>query len=536
MPMYSIKSVSDSMEQAGSSTGCPESWRFELQKTKLLIIPAILLVLGGCAMEVTPGNPNQTVPVTQPAQTQSVATTVPVATKPPLAPEDQAKLKEWEEKIYPGTTINKIDVSGLTLDQAKKKVEKELMDPLKDRRVRFSYANKKNYMSYNKLEVAIDETVYQQALANGKDATDEEKLKFIEEGKPLELDPVLVFNDAYVLEMMEEIQENLTALSHQFAAKRVDGKVVLKSGATEEVLDRDAFQAAVREAVDFSPKNNPYIEVPVTKIPVTITQAQLDAIDKRIARFSSNYGWSYDARKFNVKHAAGKISGSLIMPGQEFSFNQSIGGGAGTSNGFQNSGVYVGLDMVTEPGGGVCQVSSTMYNVILKLGITPTQRKNHGMSIGYLPPGMDAVIYAPSLDLRFKNPFDDPIYITTSADGDTLTFNVYGAADAMGGYSYKYEQEVYKEEKAEIKEMKDPTIPKGAIVLDPVPHNGSSARVYKLTYKNGKLISRKLYTDNTYRRSDGIRRIGTGVGSQVNKKWYFERKVLQYPKGWDGPR
>lgn len=504
-----------------------------MHRLKFFAVPLLLLFLAGCSMEVSEGSV-----ITQPAastqgtvvQTQAPAQTKPQPiTKPGLSAEAKAKIAEWETKIYPGTSIGKIDVSGLTLEEAKEKVNEALLAPLKERRVRFSYVNKKNYMSYERLKVGIAEDVFQAALENGKDAPEEDKLKFIENGKTLKVEPALSYDESYVEEMMAEIQEKLTDFSRQHVATRKDGQVILKENATEDVLDKEAFKAAVKEAVDFSTKNNPYIEVPVTKIPTKVTQDDLDAINTKLTSFTSYYGWSYDARKFNVGHAAKKISGSLIMPGQEFSFNQSIGGGAGTTNGFSKSAVYKGTQVVQEPGGGVCQVSSTIYNVILKLGINPTQRKNHGMSISYLPPGMDAVVYAPSLDLRFVNPFDHPIYITAKADGDALTFNVYGAKGSMGGYSYKYESEVYKEDKAAIKEVEDKTIPKGAIVLDPTPHNGSSVRVYKITYKDGKRISRKLYTDNTYRRADGVRRIGTGVGKQINKNWFKDREVLKYP-------
>lgn len=502
---------------------------FNLHRTKFLAVPLILLFLAGCTMEVSEGSVNtQPAGTTQGAVVQAPTQTQPAA-KPGLPAEAQAKITAWEDKIYPGTSIGKVDVSGLTLNEAKEKVEEQLMEPLKERRVRFSYVNKKNYMSYEKLNVVIGEDVFQAALANGKDGSDEDKLKFIENGKPLQVEPVLAYDESYVDEMMEEIQLRLTEFSRQHVALRKDGKVRLKENATEDVLDKDAFKSAVKEAVDFDPKNNPYIEVPVNKIPTKVTQAQLDAVDTKLTSFTSYYGWSYDARKFNVGHAAKKISGSLLMPGQEFSFNQSIGGGAGSTNGFSKSAVYKGTDVVQEPGGGVCQVSSTIYNVILKLGINPTQRKNHGMSIGYLPPGMDAVVYAPTLDLRFVNPFDHPIYITAKADGDALTFNVYGAKGSLGGYSYKYESVKYKEDKAQIKQVNDKTIPQGGIVLDPTPHNGSSVRVYKITYKDGKRISRKLYTDNTYRRADGVRRIGTGVGEQIKKNWYKDREVLKYP-------
>lgn len=504
---------------------------------KLLMIPAILILLAGCTLTPgetkSPGSPQTTQPG---IVITSGLTTTPPVTKPPLPDADMALLADWENKIYTGTTLKGIDLSGLTVEEAKLKVEKALMDPIKDRQVRFSYANTKDYMSFKRLKVAIDPAVYVDALALGKDGTPLEKLDYIKSGKKVDLRPVLTYDKAYIKEAVDYAAGIVRQFSRQSIAKKVDGKVILNKDAQELTLDKAAFTKALEAVIDFNPKNNKYIEAPITKVATKVTQADLDRITTKLTTFSTNYGWSYDARKYNVKLAAGMISGSLVMPGQEFSFNRTIGGGAGKDNGFQTSGIYVGLDMVQEPGGGVCQVSSTMYNTLLNLGITPTQRDNHGMLVSYLPPGMDAVIYAPDLDLRFINPFDSPLYITASADGETLTFNIYGAKGVLGGYTYKYESEVTGVNKAVIKEIKDKTIPVGAIVLDPSPKDGSKVRVYKLTYKDGVLIKREKYTDNEYQRSDGILRTGTGKGKEVDKNWYVDRNVKQYPPGWTAPK
>lgn len=510
-----------------------------MQLKKLLMIPTMLIVLAGCSMGLTQGGP--TTPGSSEITKNAGATTTPITTaapvtKPPMATEDVALISEWDTKIYPGTTIGQIEVGGLTIEEAMAKIQKELMDPIKDRQVRFSYANTSDYMSFKRLKVAIDDAVYTKALALGKEGTPEERLAYIKTGQPVELTPVLTYDEDYIKEAVNYAAQIVRQTSRQAVAKRVDGKVMLKPDAAEETLDKEALTEAIKAAIDFDPKNNKTIKATVTKTPTIVTQEDLNSITTKLTSFSTIYGWSYDARKYNVKLAADMISGSLIMPGQEFSFNRSIGGGAGESNGFKASGVYVGLDMVQEPGGGVCQVSSTLYNVLLNLGITPTQRDNHGMRVSYLPAGMDAVIYAPDLDLRFVNPFDTPLYLTASADGDQLTFNMYGAKGTLGGYSYKYESEVYEVNPAVINEIKDKTIPVGAIVLDPTPKDGSKVRVYKLTYKNGAFVKREKYTDNEYQRSDGTLRIGIGKGKEVDKNWYVDRNVKQYPSGWDGPR
>lgn len=511
---------------------------------KLLIIPAMLLVLVGCSLEASGKAGEQaegttrtevTQAVTKPSETQPL-TTRPAETRPALRAADRELIEKWEDKIYPGTTIHGIDVGGLTVEEARELIETELMAPLKERRVRFTYANTRDWMSYGKLEVAIDDAVYANALASGKSGSEEEKLAFINNGRPLDLTPLLTFDENYVDEVVERAARAELEYSREKIARRVEGRMVLREDATDAILDKEAYRSAIIRAIDFDPENNAYIEPVVTRVPTKVTQAELDPIDTKLTTFATRYRNSSDSRKYNIALAADMISSTLIMPGSEYSFNRSIGGGAGERNGFQAAGIYSGLDLVQEPGGGVCQVSSTIYNIALNLGITPTQRDNHGMKVSYLPPGMDAVVYSPYLDLKFKNPFDDPIYIIAHADGEELRFNVYGAADALDGYSYEYEQEVYDLNEAVTKEIKDPSIPKGAIVLDPSPKDGYKAKVYKLTYRNGSLVKRELFTDDEYKRSDGKLRIGTGKGDQVDKNWYKDRDVKQYPEGWDGPR
>lgn len=512
-----------------------------LTNKKMLIIPAMVIFLAGCSLE-TSGKADSTRPegslpaaTTTGLSTQPTATAAPV-TKPPMKAEDKKIIEEWADKIYPGTTIHGIDVSGLTKEEAEELIEEELMEPVKDRRVRFSYANTRDWMSYQKLEVAIDDAVYSNALAVGKSGSEEDRLKHIKEGREIDLEPVLTFDMDYIDEVVDRASKAELSYSREKIARRVEGKMVLREDASDAILDKEAYKNAIIRAIDFNPKNNGYIESIVTRVPTKVTQAQLDPIDTKLTTFATRYKNSVESRKYNIALAADMISSTLLLPGAEYSFNRSIGGGAGERNGFQSAGIYSGLDLVQEPGGGVCQVSSTIYNIALNLGINPTQRDNHGMRVSYLPAGMDAVVYSPYLDLKFVNPFDDPIYIIAHADGEELRFNVYGAADALGGYSYDYEQEVYDLNEAVTEEIKDSSIPKGAIVLDPSPKDGFKAKVYKLTYKNGSLVKRELFTDDEYKRSDGKLRIGTGSGSEVDKFWYKDRDVQQYPKDWDGPR
>ncbi len=127
----------------------------------------------------------------------------------------------------------------------------------------------------------------------------------------------------------------------------------------------------------------------------------------------------------------------VIAPGQEVSFSQTILPRT-AANGYKKGGAYVGGKVVSVTGGGICQVSSTLYAALMNAGVTVTERHPHSMTVGYLPLGMDATIAGTSKDLKFLNNYNMPVYIQTSVEGSNLTVNVYVSPVSLGGRSYKF--------------------------------------------------------------------------------------------------
>ena len=155
-------------------------------------------------------------------------------------------------------------------------------------------------------------------------------------------------------------------------------------------------------------------------------RSALSANDSAIAPVKtliSSYTTEFDpkqSRAVNIELAASKINGIVIQPGQEFSFSDTVGPRT-AENGFVMAPTFLNKEVVPGMGGGICQVSSTMYAAMLQGDITATQRHAHSMPVSYIPEGMDATISAGKKDLTFTNNFTFPIVINAVVDDGTVT-------------------------------------------------------------------------------------------------------------------
>ncbi|MBQ9782229.1 MAG: VanW family protein [Clostridia bacterium] len=141
--------------------------------------------------------------------------------------------------------------------------------------------------------------------------------------------------------------------------------------------------------------------------------------------FSTNYGNSITARKHNVFLATKSINGIILNSGETFSFNKVVGE-RNEKNGYQNAKIILNGEYVDGIGGGVCQVSTTLYNALLLSNLKITEKHAHTLQVSYVAPSFDAMVSGSNLDLKFLNDTNSPIYITGKANGNTLSFKVYG--------------------------------------------------------------------------------------------------------------
>ncbi len=237
----------------------------------------------------------------------------------------------------------------------------------------------------------------------------------------------------------------------------------------------------------------------------SVTVQQLKRETQFVAFFSTEYGSSSAARKNNVAAAARAIGGRMLLPGEEFSFNRAVGKRS-EENGYLPAKIIENGKFADGIGGGVCQVSSTLYNAALISGLTVTERHRHSLSVSYVEPSFDAMVSDAGADLKFRNDGKTPVYFGAFADGERIAFSFYGE---KGAYEYRRQSYVIRY----IDPPEEETIGCGELA------GGESREIVKAkkgivsegfleTYENGKLICRKALGKDIYAPLRGIRLIG----------------------------
>ena len=194
-----------------------------------------------------------------------------------------------------------------------------------------------------------------------------------------------------------------------------------------------------------------------------------------LSTVTTYYAVSDTARSSNVELGARKINGLVLQPGQSYSFERAVGP-VTSQNGYQVATVFTGDGgLATDIGGGICQVSSSIYYAQLKAGITNGQRQNHSRAVSYVPLGLDATMWEGSIDHTFTNPYDVPIQISASAGGGTLTIEIKADGDALHGYTYEPRTELVSQS-----------------------GNTQTWDTYLQTYHNGNFVSEKYLHRSTY--------------------------------------
>ena len=229
---------------------------------------------------------------------------------------------------------------------------------------------------------------------------------------------------------------------------------------------------------------------------VTTNEIGREAFPDLLATYSTSYASSNANRSTNIALAASKINGTVLMPGEEFSFNGTVGKRT-AANGFKTATVYSNGQVTTDYGGGICQVSSTLYNSVLRANLEITNRTNHTFTVGYVPIGLDATVSWGSPDFKFKNSRNYPIKIVATTANKKLTISVYGLKEDV---EYEVELISYKTGTVPYSTVytTDSSLGKGKTKVVQSGSNGATSVAYKILKLNGKEVSRTLLSKDTY--------------------------------------
>ena len=249
------------------------------------------------------------------------------------------------------------------------------------------------------------------------------------------------------------------------------------------------------------------IPLKITVPKKTIKDLGEEAFPDQLATFSTIYDASNYNRSTNIELAAKKINGTVVMPGENFSFNTVVGKRT-IEAGYKEGTAYIGGKVVPDVGGGVCQVSSTLYNTALLANLEIVERSNHMFLTGYVAASRDATVYYGSLDFIFKNNRSYPIKIVASANNGVCKISMYGIKEETE-YEVIIQSKVTSYINYTTTYKNDSTLAEGKEVVEQYGANGCRSEGYRILKLNGKVVSQTLLSKDTYSAKQQIIRRGT---------------------------
>ena len=399
-----------------------------------------------------------------------------------------------ETEIHAEITVNGISVNGLTKSEA---MEKILADLGWDMKVAYNGDAKpiENLMTYN-----VDK-VLEEALGKG----DSGSYDVGTDG----LDDYVNAAVAVLADGWDVRPKNGSISSYD----KSSGEFKFAGAENGKLIEREALASNILAAIKAG-EYDKTIEATAKEVQPEITEAQAKESFKRLGTYTTTTT-NNKARNENVRIASEAINGMIIQPGEEFSFNRTTGNRT-PEKGYKPAGAYVNGVLVEEPGGGVCQVSSTLYNAVVFSGLKTTERHAHSYEPSYVTPGEDAMVSYDGFngpDMKFINNSKTAVGIKTSFSNQKLTVSVYGSPILEEGVTLSMVSTKVKEldPPAPVYE-EDQTLEPGVEVEAKAATMGSRWATSLVTKKNGVVISEEHFHNSTYKgKSATIRRNTSGV-------------------------
>jgi vancomycin resistance protein YoaR len=304
----------------------------------------------------------------------------------------------------------------------------------------------------------------------------------VEQPKPLDWEALAVLVKSEIREPSLDLERDPS------------GNTILP-GQPGRTLDVAAAKAAV-EAVDGP------VTVPISSTAPNMSDADFKALIFRdvLGSASSTFSTSNKNRTANVKLAAQFCNNVVLMPGDVFSYNTVVGPRT-AERGFKEADVYVGNSVEKGLGGGICQVTSTIYVATLYADLEIVQRYNHSRDVSYVPDGIDATVVYGSKDYQFKNNSEYPIRVQTIVKGGKLTVNIYGT-QTVEGKEIKMRVEELSRDPAVNKMILDTSLAPGTYKASSNVYDGFKTQSYRQVWINGVMVSETPEAYSSYKRYD----------------------------------
>lgn len=470
--------------------------------------------------------------------------------------------------IVSGVKIEGIDVSGLSAEEAKGKLETIYTEKL-ETEIPVQYNEYETTINANLFETKYNiEDAVKKAIEIGKEGNIFEnnyKILFALIGKQ-DIKVEMQLNEEAAKKIIEDLGTNLPGVVIESSYYIEDNKLIITKGQAGVKIDTDKLLGELKEKLKGTEKITDYITIPVTeeqptaididkiheeiykevkdayytqnpfeihpeeegidfdveaakkaleenkeeyeidlkitKPKVTTSQIGTEAFPDQLATFRTNYDGGDKDRTTNLQLACNKINGKVVMPNETFSYNKTLGARTAAA-GYKNAKVYEAGQVVDGIGGGICQISTTLYNAVLRANLEIVERRNHQFVTSYVEAGMDATVVYGMTDFKFKNTRKYPVKIIASAKNGVATVSLYGIKESEE-YTFSFRTVTVSTIPTSTKYIDDATLPAGTEKVKQKGANGKKTETYMTKMLNGKIVETKILSRDTY---DAMQRI-----------------------------
>lgn len=477
------------------------------------------------------------------------------------------------DKVLKGITINEIDISELTKEEAVEKLN-NIYGTRAEQQIYLTHGEYETSVTYEALEVkyqiqdAVNEA-YNVGRSGNVIQNNFEILKTWKQGKNIKLNVTLD------TDMINQIAQNINnsiddaVVQPSYYVEKVDAQLIITAGKKGVKVDEEQLLADIykvlneeseeekieipmsedtpdkidinkiheevyKEVKDAYYTSNPFTVYPeeegidfdveqantiiaeekeeyiiplkITKPSKTVKDIGTEAFPDLLATFSTKYNAGNAGRTTNLRLAANKINGTVLLPNEEFSYNAVVGERT-ISAGYKMAATYSNGAVVDGLGGGICQISSTLYDAVVMANLKITTRRNHQFVTSYVPAGKDATVVWGSQDFKFVNSRKYPVRITATVQGGVATVQVWGIKEEVE-YDISIETKKIATIAPTTQYVQDPSLAPGQQKVVQAGSDGRKVEAYKVTRLNGQVVSTTLLSRDTYNAMKRIVHVG----------------------------
>lgn len=421
-------------------------------------------------------------------------------------------------RINRGVYADDVDLSGLTYKEAQAKIE-DYVSGLRDKQVAItSIKDRVNTVSAGDLGIKWSNSdILIEALGLGKTGNVIARYKA---NKDLEVehkvyDVRLTADKSYVRNVVQTESDACGSDAKDATMTRENGEFVYTEGQEGFGIDVDKSVDIIMSAMDNWNKEDISVELASGMIKPKGTVEDLKKIHDLLGSFHTSFSSSGKERSGNVRNGTKLINGHLLFPGEQFSVYETVSPFT-EDNGYFLAGSYLNGLVVESLGGGICQVSSTLYNAVIRAELQVDERSNHSMIVNYVDMSADAAISGTAKDFKFTNNLADPIYIEGyTTDDKQVVFNIYGVETRPSNRTISFKSvELERTEPEGEKVVADPELPAGKVSVQSA-HTGFVGEYWKIIKVDGEETDRVRINKSNYRAVPKTASVGTATDNPM---------------------